>query len=60
MGFVKQLGTIMLNETHGKDVLVQVIRKFNEVTPFIVMNDYRIAYATNSLRRVDIMKDIIL
>jgi hypothetical protein len=58
--FLKEIITIMIDESHGRENLLQVILAFNKRTPFMVMNDYRIAYATNSLRRVEIMKDVIL
>jgi hypothetical protein len=50
----------MIDESHGKENLIYAIKAMYEKTPFIVMNDFRIAQATNSLRRVDLMKNIIL
>jgi len=49
----------MIDEAQGKDNLVQIIQIFNKKTPFMVLNDFRIAEANNSLRRVEIMKNII-
>lgn len=48
-----------MDETHGRDNLIQIIRDFNKKTPFMVLNDFRIAHATNSLRRVEILKELI-
>jgi hypothetical protein len=53
--FVKSVIGIMMDESHGRNNLVQIIREMSEKTPFIVMNDYRIAYATNSVKRVEVM-----
>ena len=50
--FLKDVIAIMIDETHGRDTLIQVIKEFNKKTPFMVLNDYRIAIGTNSLRRI--------
>lgn len=57
--FVKSIIAIMIDETHGRDNLLEIIREFNRKTPFIMLNDYRIAVGTNSLRRVEILKELI-
>lgn len=50
----------MMDETaSGRDSLIQIIREFNKKLPFIVLNDFRIAQATNSLKRVEIMRDLL-
>ena len=58
-GFLKSIIAIMIDETHGRDTIVQVISEFNRKTPFMVLNDYRIAIGTNSLRRIEILKELI-
>jgi hypothetical protein len=58
--YLKTIVTIMMDETHGRDNLIKVIKEFNRRTPFLMLNDYRISHATNSLRRVEILKSIIL
>jgi len=50
----------MIDETHGRDTLIQVIMEFNKRTPFIMLNDFRISYTTNALRRIEILKSLIL
>lgn len=57
--FIKSIIAIMMDETHGRDTLIQIIKEFNKKTPFMVLNDYRIAHASNSLRRVEILKEVI-
>jgi hypothetical protein len=49
----------MIDETHGRENLIYVIMEFNKRTPFMVLNDYRIGYATNSLRRIEILKGLL-
>lgn len=49
----------MIDETLGKDTLVKVIKTFNRRTPFLMLNDLRISIATNSLRRVEVLKSLI-
>ena len=57
--FLKNIIAIMIDETHGRDTLLQVIKEFNRKTPFMMLNDYRIAVATNSLRRIEILRELI-
>ncbi len=57
--FVKNIIAIMIDETHGRDVLISIIKEFNRRTPFMLLNDYRIALGTNSLRRIDILRELI-
>jgi hypothetical protein len=39
----------MLDEPSQRDILSKFMVKLNATLPFVVMNDYRIATATNSL-----------
>ncbi len=57
--FVRDIIAIMMDETIGRDNLVQIIREINKKLPFIVLNDYRVAQQSNSLRRVEVLKSII-
>ena len=57
--FIKNIIAIMIDETHGRDILVKIIKEFNQRTPFMLLNDFRIALGTNSLRRIDILRDLI-
>ena len=57
--FLKNIIAIMIDETHGRDVLVMIVKEFNRRTPFMLMNDFRIALGTNSLRRIEILKELI-
>lgn len=57
--FLKSVIAIMIDETHGRENLINVIKEFSKKTPFMVMNDYRIAVGTNSLKRIDILKELI-
>jgi len=59
-GFVKSIIATMIDESHGRDNLINIIKDFNRKTPFMVLNDYRIALGTNSLRRIDILRELIL
>lgn len=49
----------MIDETTGRDNLIQLIKVFNKKTPFMMLNDFRVAQATNSLRRTEMLKDLI-
>jgi hypothetical protein len=54
--YLKNLVTVLIDETHGRDNLVFIVLEFNKRTPFLMLNDYRIAHVTNSLKRVEILK----
>lgn len=47
--FLKSIIGIMIDETHGRENLINIIKELSKKTPFMVMNDYRIAVGTNSL-----------
>lgn len=57
--FLKSVIAIMIDETHGRDNLLGVIKEFNRKAPFMMLNDYRVAVGTNSLRRIEILKELI-
>lgn len=57
--FLKNIIAIMIDETHGRDTLVQIVKEFSQRMPFMLLNDYRIAVGTNSLRRIDVLRDLI-
>lgn len=57
--FIKNIIAIMMDETTGRDNLVQIVHEFNKKLPFMVLNDFRIATASNSLRRVEMLKTLI-
>ena len=57
--YLKQVIAVMMDETHCRDSLVKIIKEFNKKTPFMVLNDFRVAQATNSLRRVEMLKQLI-
>jgi len=59
-GFVKNVIAVMIDETHGREYLIGIIKEINQRTPFMILNDYRIALGTNSLRRIDILRDLII
>ena len=57
--FVRKVLTVMLDEPSQRDVLSKFMVKLNSTLPFIVMNDYRIATATNSLQRTALLARIL-
>ena len=57
--YVRDVIAIMMDETIGRDNLVQIVKEFNKKLPFIILNDFRIAQQSNSLRRVEVLKSII-
>ncbi len=57
--YVRDVIAIMMDETIGRDNLVQIVKELNRKLPFIILNDFRIAQQSNSLRRVEVLKSII-
>jgi len=47
--WVRQIITCMMHEPSTKESLSRVLRKINKSLPFLLMNDYRLAHASNSL-----------
>lgn len=57
--FIKLLVSAMLDEPSNAEPLGKLAVKLNNVLPFCMMNDYRISVATNSLRRVELLKLVL-
>ena len=57
--FLKQIVTVMMDEPSTRESLGRVARKLNKSLPFLILNDYRIAHASNSLMRVEVVKGLI-
>jgi hypothetical protein len=53
--FTKNLIAVAIDETTGKDTLHTIITQLGKKCPFLVLNDYRVAHATNSLRRIELL-----
>ena len=57
--FLKHIIATYIDETSGRDNLLQMVKEFNRKCPFMMLNDYRIAMATNSLRRIEVLRELI-
>lgn len=57
--FLKHIIATYIDETSGRDNLLQMIKEFNRKCPFMMLNDYRIAMGTNSLRRIEVLRELI-
>lgn len=58
--FISNIIKIMIDETHGRENLISIIKEFNKKAPFLILNDFRVAYSTNSLRRIEVLKNLII
>ena len=56
---VHKVITIMLDEPSTREMLSRFIVQVNRSLPFLMMNDYRVSYATNSLQRIEVLKKIL-
>lgn len=57
--YVHRMITVMLDEPSTRDLLSRFLIKINTAFPFLLMNDYRVALATNSLQRAELLKRIL-
>jgi hypothetical protein len=57
--YLQFLITVMMDETVGRENVSSIIKAVNKTCPFLIMHDYRISQATNSLRRVEILQQYI-
>ena len=57
--FLKQLIAAMMDEPSTRESIVRVILKMNNQMPFLLMNDYRISCANNSLQRQEVIKGLL-
>jgi len=55
----KQLVTVMMDEASTREPIGRVLLKMNKSMPFLLLNDYRVSHATNSLQRLEVLKDFI-
>jgi len=49
----------MLDEPSTRDLLGKFLIKINKTLPFLLMNDYRLALGSNSLKRVELLNRIL-
>lgn len=49
----------MMDEPSTRESITRVILKLNAQLPFLLLNDYRIACANNSLQRQEVIKGIL-
>jgi len=57
--FLKLMITAMMDEPSTRESITRVILKLHAQLPFLLMNDYRIACANNSLQRQEVIKAIL-
>ena len=51
--------TSMMDEPSTKESITRVILKQHQQVPFLLLNDYRIACANNSLQRQEVIKTML-
>lgn len=57
--FLRGMITAMLDEPSTRESIMRVILKIHAQTPFLLINDLRIAIANNSLQRQEVIKAIL-
>ena len=53
--FIGKIITIFMDESYGRDNYMAFFKLVNTACPFLLMNDYRMSEANNSLRRVQML-----
>lgn len=51
--------TAMMDEPSTRESITRVVLKLNTQLPFLLLNDYRIACANNSLQRQQVIKALL-
>ena len=57
--FLRGMITAMMDEPSTRESITRVILKIHAQTPFLLINDLRIATANNSLQRQEVIKAIL-
>lgn len=57
--FIKNIITTYMDEPVTRQLLGNFVKQVNKSLPFSLMNDLRLANATQSLQRMQIVKDLI-
>ena len=58
-GFLRDLIAAMMDEPSTRESCTRAIIKLNAQLPFLLMNDFRIACANNSLQRQEVIKGLL-
>jgi hypothetical protein len=57
--FVAKIITVMMDEVSTRELLGRFVIKINLSMPFLLMNDYRVSHANNSLQRLEVLKNFL-
>jgi len=57
--FLRLMITAMMDEPSTRESIVRIILKMHTQLPFLLINDYRISCANNSLQRQEVLKGIL-
>lgn len=57
--FLSKAITVFMDESFGRDNMMKFFKMINTATPFLIMNDYRVAKANSSLMRVEILTRVL-
>jgi hypothetical protein len=57
--FLQKIITVMMDEVSTRELLGRFVIKINQSLPFLLMNDYRVSYASNSLQRLTVLRNFL-
>ena len=57
--FLRLLIQVMMDEPSTREPITRIILRWNKEMPFLLLNDYRIACANNSLQRQEVIKGLL-
>lgn len=57
--FVSKAITIMMDEVSTREAIGRFLMRLNECLPFLLMNDFRVSHANNSLQRLQVLKRLL-
>ena len=57
--FIQRIITVMMDEVSTRESLGKFVIKVNQSLPFLIMNDFRVSHASNSLQRLEVLKNFL-
>jgi hypothetical protein len=57
--FLQKIITVMMDEVSTREPLGRFVIKVNKSLPFLLMNDYRISHGSNSLMRLEVLRNFL-
>ena len=57
--FERTMITVMMDEPSTRESISRSVARINQRIPFLLLNDYRLSHAQQSLRRLEVLKGFL-